>query len=104
IVGRFLEHARILYFNFNKNKDELYLSSADWMPRNMDHRIEVTYPIIDKNIKNLLLNILRLQLSDNQKARYVNNQLNNQIIINDKPPLNSQMAIYEYLKQYYSKL
>lgn len=104
IVGRFLEHARILYFNFNKNKDELYLSSADWMPRNMDHRIEVTYPILDKNIKNLLLDVLRLQLSDNQKARYVNNQLNNQIINNNMPPLNSQMAIYEYIKQYFSKL
>ncbi|MDI3480132.1 MAG: polyphosphate kinase [Rikenellaceae bacterium] len=104
IVGRFLEHARILYFNFNKNKKELYLSSADWMPRNMDHRIEVTYPILDKNIKNLLLDILQLQLADNQKARYVNNQLNNQIITDDKSPLNSQMAIYECLKQYFSKL
>jgi polyphosphate kinase len=104
IVGRFLEHARILYFDFNKNKDELYLSSADWMPRNMDHRIEVTYPVLDKNIKKLLYDVLQLQLSDNQKARHVNNHFNNQIVSNNMPPLNSQMAIYEYLKQYFSKL
>jgi polyphosphate kinase len=104
IVGRFLEHARILYFDFNKNKDELYLSSADWMPRNMDHRIEVTYPVLDKNIKKLLYDVLQLQLADNQKARHVNNHFNNQIISNNMPPLNSQMAIYEYLKQYFSKL
>ncbi len=104
IVGRFLEHARILYFDFNKNKDELYLSSADWMPRNMDHRIEVTYPVLDKNIKKLLYDVLQLQLADNQKARYVNNHLNNQIVSNNMPPINSQMAIYEYLKQYFSKL
>ncbi|HOB78232.1 MAG TPA: polyphosphate kinase 1 [Bacteroidales bacterium] len=101
IVGRFLEHARILYFDFAKNKDELYLSSADWMPRNMDHRIEVTYPILDKNIKQVLIDILQLQLKDNVKARHVNNEFNNQIITNDYQTLNSQMAIYEYLKQYF---
>lgn len=81
IVGRFLEHSRIFYFRHN-SYHSVYLSSADWMTRNMEKRIEILFPIIDVNIKTRILNILELTLRDNVKARvqkcdgtyeYVNN-------------------------------
>jgi polyphosphate kinase len=69
IVDRFLEHARIFFFNAG-GKHEVYLSSADWMPRNFVRRIEVMFPVDDKTIRDRILNeILYTQLSDNVKAR-----------------------------------
>lgn len=69
IIGRFLEHSRIYYF-FNNGKEELYLSSADLMQRNLDRRVEDTFPIENKNIKQTIINsILKLFLIDNVKAR-----------------------------------
>lgn len=69
IVGRFLEHSRIFYFHNNGN-EEIYLSSADMMQRNLDRRVEVTFPIEDKNLKEEILNnILHIYLKDNVKAR-----------------------------------
>jgi polyphosphate kinase len=68
IVGRFLEHSRIYYF-FNKGKEELYCSSADIMQRNLDRRVEIAYPINDKDLKEYLKNnILDISLQDNVKA------------------------------------
>lgn len=72
IVGRYLEHSRIYYFKNNDN-EEVYLSSADLMPRNLDRRVEVTFPILDSNIKNVIINnILKIYLKDNVKARKLN--------------------------------
>lgn len=69
IVGRFLEHSRIYYFRNNGN-EEVYLSSADLMPRNLDRRVENTFPIIDDDIKETIVsNILKVYLKDNVKAR-----------------------------------
>jgi len=69
IVGRFLEHSRIYYFNNNGN-EELYLSSADLMPRNLDRRVEVTFPILNEGIRNIIIqNILNIYLKDNTKSR-----------------------------------
>lgn len=69
IVGRFLEHSRIFYFHNNGN-EEIYLSSADMMQRNLDRRVEVTFPIEDKNLKEEIINnILHIYLKDNVKAR-----------------------------------
>jgi len=69
IVGRYLEHSRIYYF-LNNGNEEVYLSSADLMQRNLDRRVESTFPILDKEIKSFIINqILRAYLSDNQKAR-----------------------------------
>lgn len=69
IVGRFLEHSRIFYF-FNNGNEEIYLSSADMMQRNLDRRVEVTFPIEDKNLKEeIIKNILHIYLKDNVKAR-----------------------------------
>ncbi len=68
IVGRFLEHARIFYF-WNGGKEELYLSSADWMPRNLDHRVELMFPVEDPVHRRYITDLLDLQLRDDVKAR-----------------------------------
>lgn len=69
IVGRFLEHSRIFYF-FNNGEEEVYLSSADMMQRNLDRRIEITFPVEDKKLKDEIINsILHIYLKDNVKAR-----------------------------------
>lgn len=94
IVDSNLEHARIWVFNNEGNK-EVYMTSADWMNRNINRRIEVAFPIEEENMKNMVLDILNLQLNDNVKARIVDSNLVNQKIINDKPPIRSQWATYE---------
>ena len=71
------------------------MTSADWMNRNINRRIEVAFPIEEENMKNMVLDILNLQLNDNVKARIVDSNLVNQKIINDKPPIRSQWATYE---------
>jgi polyphosphate kinase len=69
VVGRFLEHARILYFK-NGGKDEMFLGSADMMPRNLDRRIEVLFPVLDEKIKKTIYErILKVHLDDNVKSR-----------------------------------
>lgn len=67
IVGTFLEHARIFHFHNNGN-DEIYLGSADWMPRNLDRRVEILFPIEDERLKNEVLDILELEFEDNAKS------------------------------------
>jgi len=64
IVGRFLEHARIYYFH-NNGSPEYFLSSADWMSRNLDQRIEILFPIIDEKVKEIIQKVLEFQLEDN---------------------------------------
>ncbi|OMP66212.1 RNA degradosome polyphosphate kinase [Domibacillus epiphyticus] len=75
IVGRFLEHSRIYYFHHNGER-KIYLSSADMMTRNMIKRVEILFPIIEDHLKERLTNVLQLQLSDNAKARYQDNEGN----------------------------
>lgn len=67
IVGRFLEHSRVFYF-LNSGKEEIYMGSADWMPRNLDKRVEILFPVEDKNLKNRVKDILNVQLKDNRGA------------------------------------
>ena len=67
IVGNFLEHARIFYF-YNDGAEELYMGSADWMPRNLDKRVEIVFPLKDEKIKQQAKHILDIQLADNLKA------------------------------------
>ena len=67
IVGNFLEHARIFYF-YSNGQEEIYMGSADWMPRNLDKRVEIIFPVEDEKIKKELMHILDVQLSDNTKA------------------------------------
>lgn len=68
IVDRYLEHSRIYYFA-NGGNEEFYLSSADWMPRNLHRRIEILFPVENKNIRKTLMEILQLQLEDKFKSR-----------------------------------
>lgn len=67
IVGTFLEHSRIFYFE-NDGSPEIYMGSADWMPRNLDKRVEILFPVEDEKLKEEIMHILEVQLSDNQKA------------------------------------
>lgn len=67
IVGNFLEHSRIFYFYANGN-EEIYMGSADWMPRNLDKRVEIIFPVEDELLKTEVMHILDIQLRDNVKA------------------------------------
>ncbi len=98
IVDRFLEHARI--FVFHNGGDELfYLSSADWMKRNLDRRIEVGFPIYDMKIRKQLKTVLDFQLRDNVKARVINKKLDNKIRAgNAEEKIRSQYECYEWWK------
>lgn len=103
IVDRFLEHSRI--FTFANAGDPLfYISSADWMVRNLDHRFEVLCPVDDKDIKKELFDMLQIQLADNTKARLLNQPDTEEINVYKKPVegqpmIRSQKEIYEYFKQ-----
>ena len=68
IVGNFLEHSRIFWFE-NNGADEVYMGSADWMPRNLDRRVEIVFPVIEEELKEKALHILHVELEDNVKAR-----------------------------------
>ena len=68
IVGDFLEHSRIFYF-WNDGKEEVYCASADWMPRNLDRRVEILFPIDNDSLKNEIIEMLKIMLSDNVKAQ-----------------------------------
>lgn len=67
IVGNFLEHARIFYFQ-NGGNEEFYMASADWMPRNLDKRVEILFPVEDEKLRERVRHILQIQLEDNVKA------------------------------------
>ena len=97
IVDEYLEHARVMYF-YNKGSEDLYISSADWMTRNLDYRIEAAAKITDKNLKKELKDILDIQLRDNVKARILDKKLSNEYIRNDKKECRSQIETYIYLK------
>lgn len=97
IVDQFLEHPRVMLFH-NQGKQSLYISSADWMERNIDHRVEVACPIYDETLKQRIIHTLELQFQDNTKARIINDVQDNQYVSsNGRPPLHSQHAIYDYL-------
>jgi polyphosphate kinase len=98
IVDKFLEHSRVLIFN-NGGDEKYFISSADWMVRNLDNRIEVACPVLDKGIQQELKTMLLIQLKDNTKARIVNHEEPNFYKDRDKlPRIRSQMEIYNYLK------
>jgi polyphosphate kinase len=99
IVDEYLEHARVFVFH-NLGDEKLFFSSADWMVRNLDHRIEVTCPILDENIKKVVKTVLQIQLADNVKARLLDNELSNKYVRNtDHKKIRSQVEIYNYLHQ-----
>lgn len=98
IIDKFLEHARIWIFG-NNGKEEIYLLSADLMTRNLDHRIEVGFPIYDPLIKQEIKELVDIQLMDNTKARIINAQNNNKYRKTGvKTPYRTQVDTYNYLK------
>ncbi|MFN5023386.1 MAG: polyphosphate kinase 1 [Chitinophagaceae bacterium] len=97
IVDQYLEHARVMIFHNNGN-EKVYISSADWMVRNLDHRIEVAAPILDPKIKKELIEIINIQLKDNQKARILDAELLNKYVPSGRQKYKSQEQTYNYLK------
>ena len=97
IVDEYLEHARVWIFH-NQGKEKVYISSADWMLRNLDHRVEASCPVFDERIKKELKEILQIQLNDNVKARWLDNKLSNQYVsLDNEITVRSQVETYKYL-------
>jgi polyphosphate kinase len=97
VLDRYLEHARVYQF-LNGGDIDLYLSSADWMTRNIDQRVEVGVPIYDAKIKQQIMTVLDLQWHDNVKARIIDAQQQNHYVKRgNKKNIRSQQAIYDYL-------
>jgi polyphosphate kinase len=98
IVDRFLEHSRILVFA-NGGSEKLFLSSADWMTRNLDRRVEVTFPIYDPDLRKDLKEFLDVEWSDNVKARILDETLSNQYRPRKGEAVRSQSVLYERIKK-----
>ena len=95
IVGNFLEHSRIFWFE-NNGADEVYMGSADWMPRNLDRRVEILFPVLDAEAKRSAKHILEVELSDNTKAHLLKSDGNyEKIDKRGKVLVNSQMQFCE---------
>ena len=99
IVDEYLEHARVMVF-CNSGNEKIYISSADWMVRNLDHRIEAAIPVYDPEIKREIKDIIAIQLSDNVKARILDNSLSNNYVSSaNEEKIRSQLETYDYLYQ-----
>ncbi|MCH8233281.1 MAG: polyphosphate kinase 1 [Bacteroidetes bacterium] len=100
LVDRYLEHSRIFIFH-NGGNPEVYMGSADWMQRNLYHRIEVIFPILDKSLKKEVISYIAFQLHDNTKARILDEELNNNVILskNGTPEIRAQRHFYLWLKK-----
>ena len=99
IVDRYLEHPRVMIFH-NNGDEKIYISSADWMTRNLDHRIEVATPIFSKKLKKVIKDLIDIQFSDNVKARIIDEKQTNRYVERTatQREIRSQMEIYEYLE------
>jgi len=99
IVDRFLEHTRLFIFH-NQGDPQVFISSADWMTRNLDERVEVSCPILDPAIKKMLLDVMNIQLADNQKARIIDaDQKNTYVPRGNRRKVRSQQEIHKYLSR-----
>lgn len=98
IIDEYLEHARVFVFH-NLGHPKVYISSADWMVRNLDHRVEAACPVFDKKLKQELIDILNIQLSENVKGRVLDNQQRNKYVQRheNEPEIRAQDSIYNYL-------
>jgi polyphosphate kinase len=99
IVDRFLEHPRVMMFHNNGNA-KVFISSADWMTRNLDHRVEVGTPVYDERLKQRIIDLLEIQFSDTTKARVIDaDQRNDYVPRGNRRKIRSQISIYEYLQR-----
>jgi polyphosphate kinase len=98
IVDAFLEHPRVMIFH-NQGDKLVFITSGDWMERNIDHRVEVGCPIYDETLKERIIHILDLHFKDNVKSRIIDkNNSNKYVTNNSKTKVRSQIAIHEYLR------
>ncbi|WP_282177811.1 polyphosphate kinase 1 [Vibrio nereis] len=98
IVDRFLEHPRVL-ITHNDGDPQVYISSADWMTRNIDNRIEVTAPVRDERLKQRIIDIINIHFTDTVKARWIDKEMSNSYVPRgNRKKVRSQIAIYDYLK------
>ncbi|MEN8852003.1 MAG: polyphosphate kinase 1, partial [Candidatus Arcticimaribacter sp.] len=97
VVDKFLEHPRVYIFE-NDDDPQMYISSADWMTRNIDNRVEVACPILDKDLQQELLDTFMISWNDNVKARLVNTNDQNAFVTNQGEAIRSQWATYAYFK------
>jgi polyphosphate kinase len=99
IVDRFLEHDRVYIFH-NNGDEKIFLSSADWMKRNLSRRIEVAFPIYNPALKKRITDIMEIKFNDNIKARIIDEKQTNEYLrLNPETPHRSQLEIYDYLKK-----
>ena len=99
IVDRFLEHARVLYF-YADGQEKIYLSSADWMQRNLSFRIETIFPVYDPELKQEIIDMVELQLNDNVKARIIDRMDKNEYRRTPTDiPVRAQLETYFYYKR-----
>ena len=95
IVDRYLEHSRVFAFG-NGGNPEAYLSSADWMPRNLDRRVELMFPVLQQDLRDKVIAILRTQLGDNQKARVLRQDgTYEKVAAGRAEPLRAQECLYQ---------
>ncbi|OAJ92534.1 polyphosphate kinase 1 [Vibrio bivalvicida] len=98
IVDRFLEHPRVVIAH-NDGDPQVYISSADWMTRNIDHRIEVAAPVRDERLKQRIIDIINIHFTDTVKARWIDKEMSNSYVPRgNRKKVRSQIAIYDYLK------
>ena len=97
IIDKYLEHARVFIFG-NGGDEKIFLSSADWMVRNLHRRVETMYPIFDEDLKQFVRNIIMIQLNDNVKARIIDGTDENRYKSTDNQSIRSQYDIYYYIK------
>jgi len=97
IIDKFLEHTR-LYVFCNNNEPNVYISSADWMTRNIENRVEVSCPILDKNIKNELIDTFNICWKDNVKSRILDKTQTNAYKLNKNKKIRAQFETYNYYK------
>jgi len=98
ILDRFLEHSRLIIFE-NGGDPKYFLGSADWMPRNLDYRVEVTTPVYDEKVKRQLRDHFEIIWKDNVKSRWHNAELNNEYRQIRGPKIRSQYAMHDYVKK-----
>lgn len=103
IVDKFLEHTRFIVF-CNNHDNKVFISSADWMTRNLDNRVEVTCPIFDNRIKQEIIDVFDIYWKDNVKSRFVNHSKINKYKRNSKIKFRSQEEVYKYYSNIGSKI
>jgi polyphosphate kinase len=98
VVDKFLEHSRVYMFG-NDGDTKVYISSADWMSRNIENRVEVSCPIYDEDVKQEIIDTYNISWNDNVKARLLSNSQENKYKVDNKKAFRSQFAVYDYYQK-----